>query len=329
MSKVKLGIIGLGAMGQRLIQTIIHSHSDTIEITAVCDSSESLTKQVAEELQVTNYTTDYHVLLNNEEIQLIYIAVPPKFHERIVLDAVQKHILCEKPLANSLEEAGRMLEAVERENVLHMMNFPLNYQGAMYKMMELLEDGYIGKYRRIDLTLHFPKWPRSWQKNSWVGKREQGGFMLEVGAHWIQFILKNFGQILHIKGDVHYPEDPNASESGVIATLTLENDIKVHVNGLSQMAGNERVELAIHGTEGSVMIENWGTLKAGKSGEAFEEIPIKHKGNNRLLDHVVAAIKGEKADIYDFRIGYNVQVVLEAFKQQNLQQGIDLKNKYK
>jgi predicted dehydrogenase len=330
MKKINMGVIGLGAMGQRLIQTVQQFNSENVHILSICDADEELCIQVGENFNIENQSTDYNDLLNNEAINVIYIAVPPKFHERVVLDTVSKgkHILCEKPLANSLEEARSMLEAVEQRTSLHMMNFPLNYQGTMYKMMNLLHEGFVGEIRRIDLVLHFPEWPRSWQRNSWVGKREQGGFILEVGAHWIQFIQKNFGQIDFIQGEVQYPNDLETCENHVKAKMNLQNGLNVYVDGLSTFAGKERVELVIHGTKGSLMIENWGTLKGGKIGHTLEVIPTEDIKVKRLLDQVVAAVNGEDANLYDFTVGYNVQVVLEAFKSPELVKGIDLSKMY-
>ncbi|WP_224654510.1 hypothetical protein, partial [Escherichia coli] len=74
--------------------------------------------------------------------------------------------------------------------IVHAMNFPLNYGQAATKFAELINDNYIGKLRRLQLSMHFPEWPRAWQKTDWVGGRDQGGFVLEVGVHFIQQTLK-------------------------------------------------------------------------------------------------------------------------------------------
>lgn len=331
MKKINLGIIGLGAIGNRMLKPIKEQYSELLEVVAVCDANETLAKQVADEFSIPHYFSSHQDLLKNVKLDMVYIAVPPKFHEQVALDviAANVHILCEKPLANSLEEAQTMVEAVENTSLIHMMNFPLNYQGQMYKMMDLIHSGYIGSIRRIDLNLHFPEWPRFWQKNSWVGKREQGGYILEVGAHWIQFIQKNFGQIVYIEGEVSYPEDETLCENGVNAKLVLDNGTNVYLDGISQVPGQERVELVVHGTEGSLLLENWGNLKGGKAGQPYEPISTEGLQVGSLFDHLIEALNGNTSNLYDFKVGYNVQVVLEAFKNPELTTGIHLGDQYK
>ncbi|MBM6619582.1 Gfo/Idh/MocA family protein [Bacillus suaedaesalsae] len=331
MAKVKVGVVGLGAIGKRLMDGMKALFTDEIEIYAVCDVDHQLTETVSREYSVERTFTNYVELVNLPELDFVYIAVPPKFHEKVALDAIAagKHILCEKPLANSLEEASSMLEAASGKNLIHMMNFPLNYQGAMHKMMSLLEDGYMGSLEKIELNLHFPEWPRAWQKNSWVGNREQGGYILEVGAHWIQFIQKNFGQIEYIEGEVTYPEDETLCEKSVWAKMKLDNNLIVHLDGDSNFEGIERVELVLHGTDGTLMIENWGTLKGQRSDEELYEIPTNDVEVQPIFHHMIHAYKGNPADLYDFKVGYNVQVVLEALKHPNLADGIHLKSQYK
>ncbi|MFZ3589929.1 Gfo/Idh/MocA family protein [Bacillus sp. DJP31] len=330
MNPYKIGIIGLGAIGTRMLKGIEELYKGEIKVAAVCDANVALVQAVAKEFSVKHYFTNHTKLLHESDVDLIYIAVPPKYHEQVALDTIAagKHILCEKPLANSLKEARSMVEAVKDTSIIHMMNFPLNYQPQMYKMMSLIEAGYIGNIERIDLVLHFPEWPRSWQKNSWVGNREQGGYILEVGAHWIQFIQKNFGQIDHIQGKVGYPDDENLCETSVTAKMKLSNGLNVHIDGVSQFEGQERVELVLHGTTGTLMLENWGTLKVGKVGGRFELISTEDMQIQSLLDHMILALKGHEAALFNFTVGYNVQVVLEAFKETNLSQGIDLSDRY-
>jgi predicted dehydrogenase len=118
--------------------------------------------------------TDHKELLQHTDVDLVYVAVPPKYHHAIALDVIASgmHILCEKPLANSLGEAYEMLEQAQRAGIVHASNY--------------VSSGYVGQLRRVEIITHFHKWPREWQQNEWVGGREQGGFVLEVIPHFIQ-----------------------------------------------------------------------------------------------------------------------------------------------
>jgi predicted dehydrogenase len=312
---IHIGIIGLGAIGQRLIKQFTN-HTE-VKIVAVCDRLETLARETAETLGAVRVYTNYQQLIDDEQADLIYVAVPPKFHHQIVMDVLKakKHVLCEKPLANSLEEAKEMADAAKEAGVIHAMNFPLNYDKAAAKLAELLHQNYIGKMRRLQLTMHFPEWPRFWQKNDWVGGREQGGFVLEVGVHFIQQTLKLFGNIKNIQTRLELPIDSKKCETGIIATAELEDGTPVLIEGLSQIAGKEFIGFIAYGTEGILSLENWGELRGGKNGEGLETITVQDVESKRLIDELVKAVDGEEAELYDFEVGYRAQEVLEALRK--------------
>lgn len=311
---IHIGIIGLGAIGQRLIRQF--TDYTEVTITAVCDRNESLATETAGQLGNVQVYTDYQQLLANPQVDLVYVAVPPKFHHAIVMDVIQaqKHILCEKPLANSLDEAREMADAAKEAGIVHAMNFPLNYGQAATKFANLIEQNYIGKLRRLQLSMHFPEWPRAWQKNDWVGGREQGGFVLEVGVHFIQQTLKLFGELHNIHTRLEFPEDPMLCESGIIATAELADGTPVLIEGISGQAGKEHIGFTAYGSEGVLALENWGELRGGKTGNDLEPISLEEVTPLRLIDELVKAINGEEAELYDFEVGYQAQKVLETLR---------------
>jgi predicted dehydrogenase len=309
-----IGIVGLGAIGQRLIKQF--TEHPEVEIVAVCDRLESLVSETADTLGGIQAFTDYKNLIADPYVDLIYVAVPPKFHYHIVKDVLKakKHVLCEKPLANSLEEANEMAQLAKEAGVVHAMNFPLNYEKAATKFEELLSKNHVGELRRIQLTMHFPEWPRLWQKNDWVGGREQGGFVLEVGVHFIQQIMKLFGGIKNIQTRLELPQDPEKCETGIIATAELSNGIPVLIEGLSHIAGKEYIGFTVFGSEGILSLENWGELRGGKNGEELKAILIEETTPKQLIDELVLAVNGQEAELYDFEVGYQAQNVLEALR---------------
>lgn len=313
---IHIGIIGLGAIGQRLIKQF--KQHNAVTITAVCDRTETLALETAENLVDVQAYTDYKQLLSNDQVDLVYVAVPPKFHHAIVMDAIQakKHILCEKPLANSLEEAGEMADAAKEAGIVHAMNFPLNYGQAATKFAELINGNYIGKLRRLQLSMHFPEWPRAWQKNDWVAGREQGGFVLEVGVHFIQQTLKIFGELHNIQTHLEFPEDPTLCETGIIATAELSDGTPVLIEGISGQAGKEHIGFTAYGSEGVLMLENWGELRGGKTGGTLEPISLEEVEPRRLIEELVKAMNRHEADLYDFEVGYQAQKILEELRKE-------------
>jgi predicted dehydrogenase len=311
---IKVGVIGLGAIGQRLIKNF-NEHSD-VNIVSVCDRVEERLQEVSTELKNV-FTFSNHVqMLEEVELDLVYVAVPPKFHYQVVSDVIAKgkHVLCEKPLANSVEEAKSLYTQAKEKDILHAMNFPLNYKEGSNTFAHLIQTRYIGEVRRVELKMHFPEWPRPWQHNEWIASKEQGGFVLEVGVHYIQQIQKIFGPINVLNRSLQYPEDPKACEIGIIAQMEVEDGTPIVINGLSGIAGKEEIKFTAYGTEGTLSLLNWADLEGGKVGEPIQGIEADPSLSDSIVNHLVRAIKGEDANIIDFYAGYEAQVVLEKLR---------------
>lgn len=271
MTSLKMAVIGLGKMGLHMIHQAENTQMDiSVEITAVCDANEQSLQEFAATRPSVKTYRDYKQLLDEQQIDLVYIAVPPKYHYPVVMDALDRriHVFCEKPLANSLEEARKMVEAAEQAGVVHAVHFSMPHESAVLKLQEMVKQQAVGDIRKIDLILQFPQWPRSWQQNEWITSRDQGGFILEVGIHWIHMIQNVFGRLRVLNAQVTYPADqPDACEQEVQAVLEVQGGTRVHLQGISHFAGEERVSMVVYGTEGTIALENWEELMSGKIGQ--------------------------------------------------------------
>jgi len=318
MTTIKMAVIGLGKMGIHMIHQATQAElSEKVEIVAVCDSSEENLTSFASSHPETKTYTDFKQLLDTHPVDLLYIAVPPKYHYPVVMEALKRkiHVFCEKPLANSVEEARAMLEAAEKAGVVHAIHFSMPHEPSVVKLQELIRQETIGEIRKIDLILQFPHWPRAWQQNAWITSREQGGFILEVGIHWIHMIQNVFGAIRVIHSQVQFPENTGECEHEVQAAMELEDGTRIQLNGIAHFAGEERVSMVVYGTEGTIALENWDQLWSGRIGEPLVPVEVDESLNQLpVLKHVIARIQGQPAKIYDFNDGYHAQLVLEALR---------------
>ncbi|WP_054957763.1 Gfo/Idh/MocA family protein [Paenibacillus dakarensis] len=319
MNKLSMAVIGLGHMGRHMIHRLLPQYAERIELVAICDNDESsLQREVAAAGISPRLYTDYRQLMNEIAIDLVYIAVPPSLHYDVAKIAFEKgiHVFCEKPLANSLTEARSLVELAEQASVLHAVHFSLPLDPAVLKLKGILEEQTIGQIRKMDLYLEFPQWPRSWQQNPWIASRQQGGYLLEVGIHWIQMIQQLFGPITHVKSEVEFPADSNQSESRVRAVLRLHNDVEIHLSGTDHREGEERVSLVVHGEEGTMALENWGSLYISSRESELQPLPVDDVVSPLpILKQIIQILSGESGIIYNFYDGYNAQVVLEALRK--------------
>lgn len=318
MNKLKMAVVGLGHMGRHMIHRLLPQYADTIELVALCDSDEaSMHKEVEAAGISPRLYTDYRQLLNEVSLDLVYIAVPPSLHYDVAKIAFEKgiHVFCEKPLANSLTEARSLVELAEQSDLLHAVHFSLPLEPAVLKLQELLEEQAIGEIQSMELFLEFPQWPRAWQQNPWITSRQQGGYLLEVGIHWIQMIQQLFGPITHVKSEVEFPSDLNQCESRVQAVLRLHHGIDVHLSGTDKREGDERVSLVIHGEEGTIALENWCNLFKSVKDADLQPVPVEDNDSLLpILKQIVKTLNGDAGIFFNFYDGYNAQVVLEALR---------------
>lgn len=306
----QVGVIGAGVMGERMMNAI-RGH-EKFRVAAVSDVSAERAEEAARLSGGVPWYTDYREMLAKAETDVIYLAVPPKWHHPIALDVLAqgKHLLCEKPLANSLAEAEEMLQAASEAGVVHAMNFPLYYQGIFPELSRRL--GELGTIRRIDILTHFHQWPRPWQQTPWLSGREQGGFIREVLPHFTHLTYALFGDLQVVRSEVEYPADPAACETGVSAVLRLADGTPVTVNGLAGIAHQEHLDYRIYGTEGTLSVVNWSQLSAGGKGEALVPVEVPQLERlSLLLDELAKAVEGEEARLVTFETGVKVQKVLE------------------
>ena len=122
-------------------------------------------------------------------VDAVYIGTPPSTHASLTLTALsaKKHILLEKPISVSNEDADAIVDASERaweeHKLIVNLNIGMRYNSAVVEMRRRIVDREIGNLLRMRLFLKFIQWPRQWQKQPWVARREQGGPLLEVAPN--------------------------------------------------------------------------------------------------------------------------------------------------
>ena len=311
MEKImNIGIIGAGVVAERIINAA--KNHPRANIKSIYDLDSSRLEDISNKYDLKIATSE-NELLNDNNIDIIYLAVPPKYHYPIALDIFKsgKHFICEKPLANSTKEAEEMYKLSKENNIVCAMNFPTMYSSTYAKMDELLKDGFIGELMRIEFQGYFSQWPREWQQNNWIATREQGGFVREVVTHYIQIIQRLFGDIENVNTFIEYPADILKSETSIIAKGNIETT-PVLINAIAGIEMKEELNLKIFGSNGVIFLKNWRELWISNNDMEMQRIEIiESNGLVDLLDNVFRAIDGEDSNIVDFYEGYRTHKVIE------------------
>jgi predicted dehydrogenase len=116
VSKLRMGIIGVGGIAQQRHIPVFSKLADKVTITAVSDLNESRAQEVAEKNGIKHVLTDYKDMFN--EVDAVTICTPNKSHAEIVIAAHEAgvHVLCEKPMAITVEECEAMIAASKKNN---------------------------------------------------------------------------------------------------------------------------------------------------------------------------------------------------------------------
>lgn len=313
---IRVGIIGAGIIGQRVGKGFAQNEHYTI--VSVCDTNAALAEQIAGELGATHWSTDYRAMLEGDMVDLVYIGVPPRFHREIALAVVAagKQIFCEKPLAMNVAEAEEMTRAVTEAGLVNAINISLHWSPGFQHFREQLAAGYLGEFRRGELTMIFPQWPRGWQQNPWIGKREQGGAIREVTPHLFWLILLAFGPVARVQARMEYPaHDSEASESGAFGALELASGQTITVNLLCNVPRPETVSFTAYGTEGTLGLVEWTKPVGAKEGGALEPLAVPQYEWVHPLTRLAHALKGEQVELPGFAAGLALQKLQETWER--------------
>ncbi len=250
-SKVKWGILSTASIGtEHVIPAMMHSKY--CDIIAIASRSIDSARKVTERFSIPRAYGSYDELLNDDEIEAVYIPLPNHLHVPWSIKALQsgKHVLVEKPIGLSSEEARRLLnESVKYPKLKIMEAFMYRHHPQWIKVKELVENEKIGKLKTIQSSFSFfEDSPESIVNNKEYG----GGSLMDIGCYPIslsRFLFNAEPKKVYAKIEYH-PE----FKTDTLATAILEFE-----EGTSSffsstlMPDNQQVE--IFGAKGRIKFE--------------------------------------------------------------------------
>ncbi|MCS6872911.1 MAG: Gfo/Idh/MocA family oxidoreductase [Anaerolineae bacterium] len=192
---IGVGMLGYAFMGKahtnalKKLPYMIYPPAAVPRLVAICGRDEVAVSAAARRYGYEKYYTDWHKLIEDADIQLFDNGGPNDMHAEPCIAAAQagKHILCEKPLARTAEEAKAMLDAVTKAGVKHMVAFNYRFVPAVRQARELIESGALGRIYHWRATylqewLANPDFPMVWRLDK---TRAGSGALGDLGAHII------------------------------------------------------------------------------------------------------------------------------------------------
>ncbi|WP_223869343.1 Gfo/Idh/MocA family protein [Paenibacillus sabuli] len=193
MSKqiVQVGIIGQGRSGRNIHAQLVHQLQDHYRIAAVADGIASRRELAEQEFGCRAYATWEEMAAAEPQLDLIVNASPSELHYSISLELLQRgfHVLCEKPLARSVEEVDALIAAAERSGKLLAVFQNSRYAAAFTEIRRIIDSGVLGRIVQIDITVS--GFARRWD---WQTLQEKGGGnLMNTGPHPLDQALQLFG----------------------------------------------------------------------------------------------------------------------------------------
>jgi predicted dehydrogenase len=191
MSKVKVGLIGAGFVAD--LHAAAFQTVPDAEVVAVASPTPGKAKHFAKERGISHAFEDYRQLLAVKDVNLVTLCLPNYLHCQATLDAARagKHVVCEKPLCITLEEADRMIDACRQAGVLLMYAEELCFAPKYVRAKKLVDEGALGKVFLVKQSEeHFgPHMPWFWDVD-----KSGGGVLLDMGCHSIEYARWVFGK---------------------------------------------------------------------------------------------------------------------------------------
>ncbi|RYY30441.1 MAG: Gfo/Idh/MocA family oxidoreductase [Sphingobacteriaceae bacterium] len=264
MQKIKWGIIGCGDVTEKKSGPAFNKVADS-ELVAVMRRDATKAEDYARRHQVPKWYSNADDLINDLEVNAIYIATPPLQHEDYAIRAMAagKPVYVEKPVSVSADAARRMLQAAEKYQQKVSVAHYRRQQPVFLKLKELLQNEAIGKIRFADLKMLQP--PKSnliaataenWRINPAISG---GGLFHDLAPHQLDLMLYFFGRVKTASGfglnqGGFYPADDL-----VTGNILFENGVAF--NGtwcFSVPQGEQQDKCTIVGSEGKISFPVFG-----------------------------------------------------------------------
>lgn len=248
MRKLKIGIVGCGGIATGKHLPAIKKNGN-FEIVAFCDIIKERAEEIKKEYGVPDAKiyTDYKELVKQEEIEAVYVLTPNKSHSFISVAAMKagKHVMCEKPMAKTYEDAKLMLETAKETGKILTIGYQNRYRADSTYLKRACENGDLGEvyYAKAHAIRRraVPTW------GVFLNEEEQGGGpLIDIGTHALDltlWMMDNYepesvmGSVYHKLGDQketgnafgEWDQEQFKVEDSAFGFIKMKNGATIHL----------------------------------------------------------------------------------------------------
>jgi predicted dehydrogenase len=318
--RVGFAVVGLGHISERAILPAFR-HAKKSRLVALVSGDPRKAKRLATKFHAPKYFTydRYEDCLRNPEIEAVYIATNNSTHLDFTLRAAAagKHVLCEKPLANTVAECRQMVEACRANNVKLMTAYRKYFEPATLDLKKLLASGKLGRLKLIHSAFTF-NLPAS---QVWHLSRELagGGSLLDIGIYCINTIRWLTGMEPAAAQAYSWTTDPERfKEVEESISFQLQFPDGLYVQASSSFAAEKASFLQIHAEKGWAALNPayayneerrlFGQIGSKWFGKVYKPVEEFHLE----IDHLAGCIRAKREPEPDGVAGLRDVAIMQA-----------------
>jgi len=285
------GLLSTARINRRLLEAA--AESDRAEVTAVASRDAERARTYAREHGIPRAYGSYEELLEDGDVEAVYISLPNALHVEWTLRALEagKHVLCEKPLSRRPEDVERAFELAESKGLVLSEAFMWRHHPQTKRLSALLDEGSIGRLRVVRTAFGFRL---AGSGDVRLSPELEGGALMDVGCYCVNAVRLLAGEPTRMHGEQALGE--GGVDIAFAGMLRCSDDVLAQFD--CGFVLPDRAALEAVGEEGSLVVDDpWHAgspgieLRRGDAAQA-ERIPIEPANSYRLeLDDLSAAIE--------------------------------------
>lgn len=311
VKKIRIGIVGCGQMGRWHVDA--YRKNPQVELVAFVDTTVESAQRFAAEGTGAAYASTKDMIAK-ERLDGVSVCTVPSTHRDIVCDLLDAgiHVLCEKPLAVSVDQAKDMTAKASEKKLLLLPAFKFRYFDEVQKAKEIIDSGGLGKIANFRLMFGgYIDMAGTWFAQSQLSG---GGVLMDNGPHAIDLIRYLFGEIRAVSAAVSNLQDIPVEDTGRLS-VTLANG----VTGTAEMSWSvpipSQTYLEIYGENGAALLDFQGISYKFKTWNEWKRTPNGlnvHEAFARQMNHFVDSIMTGNSSRVCNADGEKSQIVIEA-----------------
>ena len=301
MDEICWGILGCGAVTE-VKSGPAFDKVEGSKLVAVMRRDGEKAKDYARRHGVPKWYDDADKLINDPDVNAVYVATPPDCHAEYTIRAAQagKPVYVEKPMARNFGECETMIEACEKANVPLFVAYYRRTLPDFLKVKELVDAGGIGQVRLVTVELYNQPRPEALDHDNppWrvIPEMAGGGYFFDLGSHELDFLDYVFGPIVSVNGRAANQAGLYPAEDVVCANFTFESGVLGSGMWCFTVSSQSRKDcIRIVGDKGNITFSSFDpapiALETARGVEQFK-IPRPQHVQQPLIQTVVNELQG-------------------------------------